>query len=378
MLQTRQKLSKYLLISLLCGVGALAQTSTLSQIQDTVYTSTGLPFNGTVVITWTGTASSSGTAPFNTSVKISNGVLSVLLAPSTTITPTAYYQAVYNSNDGLTTWTETWAVPPSATPLSLSQVRVTNTSGSGGSGGTSSTGQVQISQVVGLASDLSAIDSSLSTFNSVAQGLNLLISNLTNTVNNLSSTISGTTTITTTANFVDAEIPGGTINGANTTFTLANTPASASDVNLYRNGVLLINGVDFTMSGANITFMSAAAPQTGDALMAYYRTTGTGPTASFVDGEIPAGSINGSNTSFSLANLPNPVLSLRLFKNGTLMEENVDYTLSSQTITFTSLSVPTSGDSLYAYYRTTSLSPSTSVGQGGFAPAQKDLKGHQQ
>jgi hypothetical protein len=56
----------------------------------------------------------------------------------------------------------------------------------------------------------------------------------------------GTTAITfqqvnasglTASNFVDKEIPSGSINGSNTTFTLANTPVSGSE-HLYLNGIL--------------------------------------------------------------------------------------------------------------------------------------------
>lgn len=378
MLRTPQKFSRHILVSIFSAVCALAQTSTLSQIQDTVDTSSGAPFNGTVVITWTGTTSNSGTAPFNTTVTIANGILSVLLAPSTTITPPAYYQAVYNSNDGLTTWTQTWAVPPSPTPLTLSQVIVQNPvptggsgSGSGSGGGTS--GQVQIDQVVGLTSDLSAINSSLSSINSVTQGLNLILSNLTNTVSNLSNTV-GALTSTTNANFVDAETPAGSINGANTVFTLANAPVMPNALSLYRNGIVQRNGTDYTLLGLTITFSANEAPQTGDELLAYYRILGTGTLSSFVDAETPAGSTNGTNMSFSLANAPNPAASLRLFKNGALLQQNVDYTLANQTITFASTAVtPQVGDSLSAYYRITtpSQTPGTSVNRGEFAPARQ-------
>jgi hypothetical protein len=357
---------------MLSAVCAIAQTSTLSQIQDTVVTPAGTPFNGTVVITWTGSTSSSATAPFNTSVRISNGVLSVLLAPSTNITPVAYYQAVYNSSDGLTTWTETWSVPPSATPLTLSQVKVTNTS-SGSGGGTNGGGtgsQVSISQVTGLTSDLNAINSSLSIFNSVVDGLNLLIGNLTTTVTNLSNTVGGLTTGAINANFQDAETPGGAVNGANQIFTLANTPAAPVNLTLYRNGILQTNGMDYTLSGTTITFASGEAPQTRDALLAYYRMPGTGTTANFVDDESPAGTIDGANMTFSLANIASPAASLKLFKNGTLLQQNVDYALTGQTITFASAAVtPAIGDSLSAYYRIMSPNLGTSVSRGGAAPA---------
>jgi hypothetical protein len=120
MLQSKQRVLTYISLLIFTALAAQPQSS-LTQIQDTVYASSGVLFNGNVIITWTGNSTTSGTGPSNTSVKVSNGVLSVQLAPSTTINPVGYYQAIYNSSDGLTTWSETWAVPPSATPVTLSQ-----------------------------------------------------------------------------------------------------------------------------------------------------------------------------------------------------------------------------------------------------------------
>jgi hypothetical protein len=68
-----------------------------------------------------------------------------------------------------------------------------------------------------------------------------------------------------------------------------------------------------------------------------------------ISNETPSGSINGSNTTFSLANTPQ-VTSLELFLNGQLLEPGSgnDYTISSATITM--LFAPLSGDKLRAYY----------------------------
>lgn len=71
----------------------------------------------------------------------------------------------------------------------------------------------------------------------------------------------------TSSNFVDSETPSGTINGSNTTFTLANTPTTGS-VKLYRNGVRVTN---FTVSTATITTSGTTTPLTGDSLLADYR-----------------------------------------------------------------------------------------------------------
>lgn len=74
-----------------------------------------------------------------------------------------------------------------------------------------------------------------------------------------------------TGSFADAEVPTGSINGANTTFTLAHTPSPAADLQLYLNGQQLIAGAgaDYTLATSTITM--AAAPQTNDKLIAFYR-----------------------------------------------------------------------------------------------------------
>jgi hypothetical protein len=78
---------------------------------------------------------------------------------------------------------------------------------------------------------------------------------------------------------------------------------------------------------------------------------GGGVLPSFADGEIPAGSITGVNTAFTLAFTPSPAASLDLYLNGLLMKQGTDYTVSGTAITFITASIPQSGDLLVANYR---------------------------
>ena len=89
----------------------------------------------------------------------------------------------------------------------------------------------------------------------------------------------GTTAITfqqvnaaglTSSNFVDKEVPSGSINGSNTAFTLANTPVSGSE-HVYLNGLLMRSGAgnDYTISGTTITL--ATAPLSGEFICVSYR-----------------------------------------------------------------------------------------------------------
>jgi hypothetical protein len=71
------------------------------------------------------------------------------------------------------------------------------------------------------------------------------------------------------SNFVVRETPSGTINGVNTTFTLANTPIAGTEM-VFLNGILQEPGAgnDYTISGAAITYL--AAPLTNDRLKVTY------------------------------------------------------------------------------------------------------------
>jgi len=81
----------------------------------------------------------------------------------------------------------------------------------------------------------------------------------------LSSTSAGLTS----SNFVTRETPSGTVNGSNTTFTLANTPTAGTE-QVFLNGILQEPGAgnDYTISGATITYLSA--PLTGDKIRVSY------------------------------------------------------------------------------------------------------------
>ena len=66
------------------------------------------------------------------------------------------------------------------------------------------------------------------------------------------------------------EVPTGTINGVNATFTLANTPIAGTE-QVHLNGIYQYPGAgnDYTISGATITMLNV--PQTGDRLVVDYQ-----------------------------------------------------------------------------------------------------------
>jgi uncharacterized protein YoxC len=218
--------------------------------------------------------------------------------------------------------------------------------------GLSTTVTGNTNSITGLSASVSSLTTTVTSNASSLATLSTTVTNLSNTVSGLISTINSLSASNSNAVFVDAEDPAGTISGTNTAFTLAHTPAPSASLTLYRNGLAQTSGVDFTLSGAAVTFNSGSIPQPGDVLEAYYRIPGTGAAAVFVDSEIPLGTINGSNLAFTLAASPNPSTSLKLSKNGVLLTQGADYTLSGSTITFAGTSsTPQTGDSLVASYR---------------------------
>lgn len=93
----------------------------------------------------------------------------------------------------------------------------------------------------------------------------------------------------------------------------------------------------------------------------------------FMDGDLPAGVVDGSNNSFTLSAVPNPVGSLSLYRNGLLQEPGTDYSvMNSNVVQFTAGNIPQPGDTLLANYRlsnpgtgTPQLFPSPQILCGG-------------
>ena len=91
----------------------------------------------------------------------------------------------------------------------------------------------------------------------------------------------------------------------------------------------------------------------------------TGP--GFADGETPAGLLNGTNAVFTLANPPSPGASLTLYRNGLVQQQNVDYSVAGNVITFAPGSLPGAGDTLMASYRLIDINNPTGLAGGALS-----------
>jgi hypothetical protein len=74
------------------------------------------------------------------------------------------------------------------------------------------------------------------------------------------------------ANFIDNEVPTGTVNGINDTFTLANVPV-AGTVHLFKNGLRQKFGAgnDAIITADSIVFEASNIPESGANLLVDYR-----------------------------------------------------------------------------------------------------------
>lgn len=141
------------------------------------------------------------------------------------------------------------------------------------------------------------------------------------------------------------EIPSGSVDGMNMTFTLTRAPID-NNVMLYLNGRLVREGSsnDYVLSGSALSMLTA--PLEGDVLMSSYLTPGVARSWN----EIPSGSVDGSNAEFYLSHIPNPG-SLMLFLNGIVTRgDGNDYLITGNHITLSSDIVPISGDNLVSFY----------------------------
>lgn len=67
---------------------------------------------------------------------------------------------------------------------------------------------------------------------------------------------------------VKQEVPTGTINGSNTTFTLSESAHEQDSLMVFKNGLLQKYTTDYTLSGTTITFVTA--PATASELVIVY------------------------------------------------------------------------------------------------------------
>lgn len=299
---------------LLVAAAAMAEAQpALTTIQDILYRADGTRFNGEIFISWNAfqAGDTSNIATAQVKRPIVNGVLTVQLVPTTTASAGANYKVTYNSQ-GVFQFSQVWAVPPSTVPLKVSAVLVSEGTVIGGGSGAGGIGSspIQISDVVGLVNALATLPQKGAAF---ALGRAAVINssgqidgasgnaNDCVRVDGSSGPCGGSGSGGIAPTYSDAEVPAGIINGLNQIFTVANTPSPASSVEVYHNGILMQQGVDYTLAGALITFSSAAVPQVGDIVLVNYRYANpNNPLGTLTAAQVVCSSV-GTSTSSTVA-----------------------------------------------------------------------------
>jgi hypothetical protein len=158
------------------------------------------------------------------------------------------------------------------------------------------------------------------------------------------------------------EIPSGSLNGVNPLFTMNQFPFPSRSLHLYYNGQLMIQEVDYFISGTTILFV---VPPVSGELEARFRScnedcatvlgviglaqSGNTSTGNFIQYEIPPEPANGVNTVFNLSATPVSG-SLRFYDDGQLLVVGAteDYLIVAATIT---TNAPAVSGNVYANFR---------------------------
>lgn len=152
------------------------------------------------------------------------------------------------------------------------------------------------------------------------------------------------------SNIATDEALTGTKNGTNQVFT---TASSFTAIQVYKNGVAMHIGDDFTVTGSNQITM-VTAPVSGTQLTATYiigsqiMISGSNSTKS---DETPTGTVNGSNTSFTTLT-PYIANTLQVYVNGVKQKRGTHFSEVTPTSgTFTMSDAPLTGDDIMVEYQ---------------------------
>jgi hypothetical protein len=331
-------------LALLVGaaIGTAAGQPALTTIQDVLYRADGTRFAGTMFIRYNSflAGDTSNIATANVTVPIVNGVLRVRLVPTTTASAGAQYEVTYNSQ-GIDQFTEIWAVPPSTLPLHVRDVRV-----SSGTviGPPPVLVPVQIGDVTGLQNELA-----VRAMKGVGFGIGrAAVINQAGQIDSASGNLGDCVRVDGSSgpcgsgggaaggSFADSEIPAGVVNGSNTVFMLASAPSPSSSLELYRNGLLMLQGVDYQISMNTITFFLGSVPLSGDLLVASYRFANpNNPLGSLASPQVICSGTGSSTSGTVLIELGSCTIAAGLLGSGDRVEVQFQYGHSGTVTGFT-------------------------------------------
>jgi hypothetical protein len=322
--------------------GLISAQPALTTIQDTLYRADGTRFSGTMFIRWNSFQAGDTTniATANLTLPIVNGVLNVKLVPTTTATPGAQYSITYNSQ-GRTQFAETWAVPPSSLTLRVRDIRISQGTVVGPAPIVS---PIQIGDVIGLPNALNVRPTQGVGF---APGRAAII-NPAGQIDAADGSLGDCVRVDGTSGpcgggssgvlplYADSETPTGSVDGTNTVFTLNYTPSPTGSLALFRNGLLMRPGSDYSISGNTLVFFLGSVPQPGDLLVANYRYGNPyNPLGSLTMPQVICSNVGTSTAAIASTQLATCTIPAGLLGNGDRIEVQFHFGHSGNSAAFT-------------------------------------------
>ena len=324
---------------ILAGVALFGQPTT-SRISDTIYLANGERFTGFVQIEWQSFVTPKAPiAPDSKLVRVVDGLLEADRVPTRNLGYTAYYRVRY-FRSGRVQYVEYWDVPSSASPLTVAAVRMVAPPSSGQTTDPGISLPLAQSDVENLSDDLADrpvkgpnFFPSRTVYVNTEGALEAISGSPTDCVRVDGTAVpcgSGDSAVY----LVEGEVPTGVVNGLNQVFTLSAIPGPPESLQIYRNGILQKQGLDYTLSGSIVSFAISAIPQTDDVLLAFYRTFQTSNPPVNGSGTLPqvvCGLPGSSTSSLTLVDLGSCNLGSSLLQAGDRLEILFDFALTGGT-----------------------------------------------
>ena len=315
-------------VSVWLSSGAWAQPP-LTTIQDILYKADGTRFTGQATIRWNSfdAADGSNISTQNLTVRVIDGYLRVQLVPTTNAGSGARYEVTYNS-EGAVQFEEVWAVPPSPAPLRVRDVRAAPSAPVTAGGGAA--GAITEDDVAGLVADLALRPMKGPGFSTSRVAAINQTGELESVLGSLSDCVrvdgtAGPCGGESAPTYVDHEVQGGLVDGSNLTFSLSSNPNPAGSLALYRNGMMMKPGFDYTILGNTVTFVNNAPPQSGDTLLASYRVGAVSSSDIAVHPEVLCSSAVAATSAGSLTGLGTCKITGGTLLGGDRVEIRFDY-----------------------------------------------------
>ncbi len=134
------------------------------------------------------------------------------------------------------------------------------------------------------------------------------------------------------------------IGNLSTTFELHDVLFASNTLEIFLNGQHFTPNLEYTIVDSTITFQNPV--QNGDIVYAFYARRN--PIGTSMYNEIPVGTINGSNTNFTVSQAETDLTHIMVYLNGLLQQPTIEYTLVGTNLTM--IPAPENGDVLLAAF----------------------------